>query len=144
MNLFLQLLPIVWIFLLWSISRYKPNFPLGWVMVPLPLILFLYYVSFLYTNDFSPIQYSISWIEYLHFNLSFHIDGISLFFLLLITGVGTIVVVYSIDYFKHKNYNLFRFYAFLSIFIFAMVGIVTSDEILLLYFFWELTSIASF
>src|SRR5690625_1640556 len=62
---------------------------------------------------------------------------------LLITGVGTLVVLYSIYYLSPKE-SLQHFYVYLLLFMGAMLGVVFSDNIFGLYLFWELTSISSF
>jgi multicomponent Na+:H+ antiporter subunit A len=76
-------------------------------------------------------------------NFDFHLDGLSLLFSLLITGIGTLVFAYASNYVKGHPY-LDRFYAYLCLFMAAMLGLVLSDNILLLFVFWELTSISSF
>jgi multicomponent Na+:H+ antiporter subunit A len=79
------------------------------------------------------------------FNLSFSwfLDGLSLIFALLITGIGTLIVVYSGGYMKrHEGQG--RFMAFILAFMGAMLGLVVSDSFLMLFVYWELTSITSF
>src|SRR5690606_30185113 len=76
-------------------------------------------------------------------DLSFRLDGLSLMFVLLITGIGTLVFLYAAPYLKGHRY-LDRFYAYLCMFMAAMLGLVLSDNVLLLFVFWELTSISSF
>src|SRR5699024_682917 len=62
---------------------------------------------------------------------------------LLITGIGTLVMLYSIHYLDHDE-DLHRFYFYLLLFMGAMLGVIFSDNIFVLYVFWELTSISSF
>src|SRR5690606_31222431 len=69
--------------------------------------------------------------------------GLSLLFALLITGIGTLVFLYASNYLKGHAY-LDRFYAYLSLFMASMLGMVLSDNTLLLFIFWELTSISSY
>nr|WP_250813911.1 putative monovalent cation/H+ antiporter subunit A [Neorhizobium tomejilense] len=79
------------------------------------------------------------------FNLSFSwfLDGLSLTFALLITGIGTLIVLYSGGYMKgHEGQG--RFMAFILAFMGAMLGLVVSDSFLMLFVYWELTSITSF
>src|SRR5699024_4628483 len=73
-----------------------------------------------------------------------YIDGLSLLFTLLITGIGALVVLYSIFYLDKNRENLGNFYVYLLMFMTAMLGIVQSDNVITLYLFWELTSISSF
>src|SRR5690625_3137772 len=76
-------------------------------------------------------------------NFDVYIDGLGLLFAILISGIGSLVVLYSISYLS-KEEELGNFYVYLLIFMTAMLGVVLSDNILMLYFFWELTSISSF
>ena len=71
-------------------------------------------------------------------------DGLSLIFGLLILGIGALVVLYSIYYLSKEKEALHNFYVYLLLFMGAMLGVVFSENIIALYMFWELTSIASF
>jgi multicomponent K+:H+ antiporter subunit A len=83
------------------------------------------------------------WIPLLGLSLSFRLDGLALLFVLLITGIGLLVFLYAFYYLPAKD-GLGRFYALLLLFQGAMLGIVLSDNLLLLLIFWELTSLSSF
>src|SRR5690606_31963240 len=76
-------------------------------------------------------------------NLNLKIDGLSLLFALLITGIGSLVYFYASYYLKHHPY-INRFYTYLTLFMGAMLGLVLSDNMISLFVFWELTSISSF
>lgn len=110
----------------------------------LPLMLFVYFSYFLY-----PIHWeqqavlSYRWIPSLGVNFDFKIDGLSLLFALLITGIGTLIYFYAAYYLKKYPY-LNRFYCYLSLFMGAMLGLVLSDNLITVFMFWELTSITSF
>ena len=69
--------------------------------------------------------------------------GLSMIFGLLITGVGTLVILYSIYYLSERE-SLGHFYVYLLMFMGSMLGVVFSDNLMVLYVFWELTSISSF
>ena len=86
---------------------------------------------------------SYSWVPSLGINLDFRLDGLSMLFSLLITGIGTLVFWYAAAYLKGHPY-LDRFFAYLSMFMGSMLGLVLSDNVLSLFIFWELTSITSF
>lgn len=86
---------------------------------------------------------SWQWAPGLGVNLSFALDGLSLLFALLICGIGALVLIYAGGYMA-GNPQLGRFYAFLLLFMGAMLGVVFADNILTLFIFWELTSISSF
>jgi multicomponent Na+:H+ antiporter subunit A len=83
------------------------------------------------------------WVPQLGINLDFNLDGLSLIFALMITGVGTLVFIYTSYYLKGDNY-LDRFFGFLCLFMGAMLGLVLSENLITLFLFWELTSISSF
>lgn len=83
------------------------------------------------------------WLPELGLNLSFRLDGLSLLFGLLITGIGLLVILYARYYLSERD-DLGRFYSFLLLFMGAMIGIVLADNLLLLLVFWELTSLSSF
>lgn len=109
-----------------------------------PLVLFIYFLQFLNRiANGEVITKTYQWIPSLNVNLGFTLDGISLIFSLMITGIGFLVFVYTAAYLKGHQY-LDRFYGYLSIFMAAMLGLVLSDNILSLFIFWELTSISSF
>ncbi len=77
------------------------------------------------------------------FSFSWFLDGLSLAFALLITGIGTLIVLYAGAYLRgHKDQG--RFFSFIFLFMGAMLGIVVSDSFLMFFVFWELTSITSF
>lgn len=83
------------------------------------------------------------WVPTFGIDFDFYLDGLALLFCLLITGVGSLVFLYSSYYLKGHRY-LARFYAYLGMFMTAMLGLVLSNNIILLFVFWELTSITSF
>ena len=80
----------------------------------------------------------------LNLNISFAADRLGLFFGLLIAGMGALIVLYARGYFGPDGESLERFYPLLGFFATAMMGLVLSDNVLLLFLFWELTSISSF
>ena len=85
----------------------------------------------------------LPWAPSLGLSLSFNLDGLGLLFALLITGIGTLVVLYAGEYLQgHPQAG--RFYASLFAFMGAMLGVALSDNILTLFVFWELTGFTSF
>jgi multicomponent Na+:H+ antiporter subunit A len=92
----------------------------------------------------SSYNHVINWIPSLGINFTAKVDGLGLLFALLITGIGALVVLYSIYYLaKHKE-KLNHFYVYLLLFMGAMLGVVLSDNLIVMYGFWELTSFSSF
>lgn len=117
----------------------------GWFVLLVPAILFIYYSTLLPSiadggNRMSELQ----WIPSLDIAFIAYIDGLSLLFSLLITGIGALVVLYSIFYLDKHREKLHNFYVYLLMFMTAMLGVVQSDHLISLYLFWELTSISSF
>lgn len=84
-----------------------------------------------------------SWVESLGFSFRFRLDGLGLLFSLLISGIGTLIVLYGGTYLA-KDKNLPKFYSYLFIFMGSMLGVVLSDNIFALFIFWELTSLSSY
>ena len=85
----------------------------------------------------------IDWMPELGLNFTLMLDGLGFFFALLILGIGMLIIVYGRNYLSRED-NMGEFFTYLLLFQGAMVGIVMSDNILLLLVFWELTSLASF
>jgi multicomponent Na+:H+ antiporter subunit A len=83
------------------------------------------------------------WIPSLGISLAFRLDGLTRLMGLLITGIGAGVFLYAASYMKGHP-QLHRFLAVLTLFMAAMLGAVLADDLLLLFVFWELTSLASF
>lgn len=116
----------------------------SFLLTALPLCLFLYFLNFIpqvSANKAALISYE--WVPSMGINFNFLVDGLSLLFALMITGIGTLVFLYTSAYMKGDRY-LDRFYGYLCIFMGAMLGMVLSDNIFTLFIFWELTSISSF
>ncbi|NEV92605.1 putative monovalent cation/H+ antiporter subunit A [Psychroflexus sp. YR1-1] len=110
----------------------------------IPISLFVYFLSFLPEISNGEVVYeSYEWIPSFGVNLSFTLDGLALLFALMITGIGSLVFLYTSAYLKGHKY-LDRFYGYLSLFMASMLGLVLSDNLMSLFIFWELTSISSF
>ena len=124
--------------------RYMRKIHTGWFVLILPLILFIYFLNFLpVTSSGQVVQQSMAWVPSLGINFDLYLDGLSLLFVLLITGIGTLVVLYSIYYLSKTKEKLNNFYVYLLLFMGAMLGVVLSENLILIYVFWEMTSIAS-
>lgn len=83
------------------------------------------------------------WLPQVGLSYGIFVDGLGLFFASIILGIGLLIIAYARFYLGPEE-SLGRFYAYLLLFQGAMVGIVVSDNILLLAIFWELTSLSSF
>src|SRR5690606_28659675 len=117
----------------------------GWIALSVPVALLLYFLQFFSINSaVEPIIATIPWIPSLGIHFTIYLDSLSLLFALLITGIGSLVILYSIFYLSKDREKLHIFYAYLMLFMGAMLGSVLSDNLLVLYTFWELTSVSSF
>jgi multicomponent K+:H+ antiporter subunit A len=105
------------------------------------LILALMYAADVFDGEI--VRQTMEWIPAIGLDLSFRLDGLSLLFLLLILGIGLLVILYA-KYYLSSNDSMGQFYAYLMLFMSAMVGIVISNNLIQLWMFWELTSISSF
>lgn len=116
----------------------------GWFVLLVPLILFIYFLSFLpATTAGEVVMRTASWVPSLDINFNLYVDGLSLLFSLLITGIGTLVILYSVFYLSKTKEKLNNFYVYILLFMGAMLGVVLSDNLIVLYVFWEITSISS-
>src|SRR4051794_12428517 len=116
----------------------------GWTLALLPMVLTVYFASFLgEIASGETVHVRHDWVPALGLSLSFTLDGLSLLFALLICGVGALVLVYAGGYLAGHP-QLGRLYAFLLTFMASMLGLVLADNLLLLFVFWELTSISSY
>ena len=87
---------------------------------------------------------SIPLVSDLGIALDFRADALGTFFGMLVSGIGCLIVVYARGYFGPDAASLGRFYPTLGFFATAMMGLVLADNIVLMFMFWELTSISSF
>jgi multicomponent Na+:H+ antiporter subunit A len=116
----------------------------AWVLALVPAFNFVHFSGFLGTvSDGGRVAGGYEWIPSLDVAFSWYIDGLSLTFALLITGIGALIVLYAGGYLKgHPQQG--RFFSFILMFMGAMQGLVVADSFLTLFVFWELTSITSF
>lgn len=83
------------------------------------------------------------WLPQAGLNIGFRLDGLSLLFGILITAIGALIVLYA-SYYLGPDDPAGKLYALLMLFMAAMLGVVLSDNLLMLVVFWELTSVSSF
>lgn len=116
----------------------------AWVLALVPLWIFFHFAGFLQqVADGGVVTGGFRWIPSFNVNFSWYLDGLSLTFALLISGIGTLIILYSGGYLKGHP-QLGRFFSFMLMFMGAMQGLVVSDSFMMLFVFWELTSITSF
>jgi multicomponent K+:H+ antiporter subunit A len=86
---------------------------------------------------------SFSWMNDIGLDFAFRLDGLSLLFSCLILIIGLLIILYARYYLAAKD-SMGRFYAYLMMFMGSMLGIVLSENLILMVIFWELTSLSSF
>src|SRR5690606_21946914 len=125
--------------------RFERRTP-GWFLALLPAGLFAAFVSLAPAIEAGfAVAERVAWAPSLGVDLSWRLDGFSLLFALLITGVGALVIVYAGAYMSEASVaDRARFLTQLLLFMTAMLGAVLSDNLLVFYFFWEATSVVSF
>ncbi|WP_211316667.1 Na+/H+ antiporter subunit A [Oceanobacillus arenosus] len=140
----LIIIPFIAAALILFLQKRVSRIHIGWFVLLIPIILFIFLVRYI-PNIANGATYlhTINWIPSYGINFSSYLDGLSLIFGLIITGIGALVIVYSI-YYLNENESLKHFYCYLMLFMGAMLGVIFSDNIMVLYVFWELTSISSF
>jgi multicomponent Na+:H+ antiporter subunit A len=93
--------------------------------------------------DGEVIRSSYEWVPALSLRVSFAVDAFAVMMLAIVGGIGVLVMVFSSGYFDDES-GLARFSTLLTLFAGAMTGLVAADDLLLIFIFWELTSILSF
>ena len=85
------------------------------------------------------------WIQIsnLHINLGFLLDQLSLLWLLFVTGIGSLIHLYSISY-MHDDENMHKFFAYLNLFVFFMITLVIGSNLLVLFIGWEGVGLCSY
>ncbi len=115
---------------------------LGWVLGMLPLAVFVIALAnapAILANK-AGLALTLPWMPSLGLNLSFHLDGLSLLFVLLVSGIGAAVLVYAGYYLPPAGEG--RFFGYLLLFMASMLGLVLAGDVVTLFIFWEATSIA--
>lgn len=116
---------------------------LPWWVLPVPLAIFAWLLGRVGRLPGEGLFWSRPWVEGLGIEAALRLDGWSLLFALLISGIGTLVVLYS-HYYLGPEEDRPKFYLYILLFMGSMLGVVLSDHLLMLYIFWELTSVSSF
>ena len=140
-----------WILLLPLFGSLVPLFTANWrrsalalaTAIPpaLALMILLFHSQQVFSGD--AVSFSLQWIPLLGLDISLHLDGLAFMFSLLILGIGLLIILYARYYLSERD-SMSRFYAYLMLFMTAMLGIVLSSNLLQIWLFWELTSISSF
>ncbi len=120
------------------LSLHRSQLFASFVVFPLSIFLLVLYF-------YSPegLVWTMPWVPSLGLDLSFRLDGLSFLFACLISGIGTLVQIYALAYLRDYP-NRLKFHCYLTAFMLAMLGVVLSNNVLLLFVFWELTTITSY
>ena len=112
--------------------------------VALPVVLFVWFCTLIPAVSSGEILvWEMAWLPQQGIDLDLVVDGLSLLFALLITGIGAFIFLFAGAYMKGYPQRG-RFTLFLVSFMLAMLGLVLSDNLIALFVFWELTTITSF
>lgn len=131
-------------------TRVYPRF-VGFIACLMPILAFgLAVISFIYLVRLDPelrtINYFLStWFQtdLLNVNFAFFLDPLSALMTLIVTGVGSLIHLYSLGYMKEDK-SFVRFFAYLNLFLFFMLVLVLSDNLLFLFVGWEGVGLASY
>ncbi len=134
-------IPLIWLvgalapFLLSRCPKATP-----WILAAAPAVVFGLLLPGL---GGEPVRWSMEWFPSLGSSLDFRIDGLSRLMALLVTGIGALIILYANGYLAGHR-DLGRFLVALTGFMGSMLGLVLADNLILLFIFWELTSISSY
>ena len=117
----------------------------GWLAVGLTGVGLLLSVGLVLNLPVGPVTFQTDWatVSGVSFGVNFRLDALTMLMLVLVHLVALLVQVYSIAY-LHDEVKLARYFAYLQLFIGAMLGIVLAGNLLVLYAFWELVGLASY
>jgi len=118
---------------------------IGTLTVVLSFLLSICFFAQLYQNG-KPFEISLfGWIQVSNFKLDFGIllDQLSLLWLLFVTGIGSLIHLYSISY-MHDDENMHKFFAYLNLFVFFMITLVIGSNLLVMFIGWEGVGLCSY
>ncbi len=116
----------------------------GWLLSVVPFIVFILLavkIPQVSSGYYSTEEYS--WIPELGLIFSLRLDGLSQIFALLVTGIGSLILIYA-GYYMRSYDKTSRFFGYLVFFMASMLGLVLAADLLTLFVFWEFTSLSSF
>ena len=130
-------------FLLILAGRKGRGANLALINISISFILSVYLFFFIWNKQ--PIHYQIPWflIGDIEFKAGVLLNNLSVLMITLVSGISVLVHIYSRTYMK-DDLNIHRYWAYLGLFCFSMLGLVISDNLLLIYLFWELVGFSSF
>jgi multicomponent Na+:H+ antiporter subunit A len=129
----------------WPVAR-RTGKAAGWVLALIPAALFVGFIGLATTIEAGrSITERHLFAPALGVEFTLRLDGFALLFCLLVTGIGAFVVIYAGAYLsEHSRDARARFFTLILLFMTAMLGAVLADDMIVLFFFWEATSVLSF
>ncbi len=118
---------------------------LGTLSVVISFLASIYFFTLIQKNP-NPNQINLfQWISLEKFNVNFSLllDQLSIIWLLFVTGIGSLIHVYSISY-MHDDENMHKFFAYLNLFVFFMITLVLGSNLLILFIGWEGVGLCSY
>ena len=114
------------------------------VLALVPLVIFLHFCAMVPgVAEGHPYLGGFMWVPAYGVQISFFLDGLSLTFALLISGIGTLIILYSGAYLgTHAQFG--RFLSFMFLFMGSMLGLVCADNMITMFVLWEMTSVSSY
>jgi len=127
-----------------ALSNRLPARRLGWLLASAPAAAFALLLSVTpQVVSAGAVETRLPWMPSLGLEAVFYFDGLSSLFALLITGIGTLVVIYA-GYYLEDDPGAPRFLSYLLLFMASMLGLVVAGDVVTLFLFWEGTSVTSF
>ena len=131
----------------WPLSRAMGR-RAGWILAMLYLLATAFFTPAALpvltgTTDINATDFSVPWVPGLDVNFAFHTDGIGVLFTYIALVIGAVVFLYATKYLTDEE-NHTSFYLVMTIFTLSMVGLVLTNDLVVLFISWELTSLASF
>ncbi|MEZ4645624.1 MAG: hypothetical protein R3E31_23300 [Chloroflexota bacterium] len=110
---------------------------LAWGLAIFPLAAFVAALNaWLRIADGGVLSWQVNWLPSLGLSLGLYYDGLSALFVLLVSGIGVLVVIYAGQYFQGDQ-SAWRFQVYLLLFMSAMLGVVMAGDVITLFIFWE-------
>ncbi|TAE76269.1 MAG: NADH-quinone oxidoreductase subunit L [Bacteroidetes bacterium] len=139
---FLLLLPLLSFILIFCLQNFKKTA----LTLAISTILVLTICStFLFFGEELPFSWDlfILKVETSILHINFFLDNFSLYFLVIITFISSAVFIFSLEYMKNDK-KITQYFAYLSLFIFTMLGLILAGNLLQIYIFWELVGLVSY
>ena len=121
----------------------RPGDAAGWIAVATTLAGLLLSISYFSPNEIQLFHYNWAALGTYTLRLSLRLDNLGGLMLLLVHFVALLVQIYSIAYMRADAARV-RYFAFIQLFIFSMLGIVLAGSLLMMYVFWELVGLSSY